>query len=330
MRRIISWLVAVAVIVALCVLLWLATLPPPLVVQGEVSASRVDLSPRVSGRIVVLGADVGDMVEKGKVIAELESPELKAALHMSEAALAVANADLTRVNSTRPETIAARKAELAAADADVKLYQEDFDRQDRLVKSGSSPQAQLEQTSRNLESAIRKRESAEANLQLAIAGASPEEKALAAAQVEQAAASLKQQQTSVSELTIHAPINGQVTTRVAEIGENFSAGAPLFSLIDIGHPWITFNLREDLLKGLKVGDTFSVDLPAVDRLDIKIKVTMINAQGQFATWRATRATGDFDLRTFEVRAEPIEPVEGLRPGMSAIAHWGKGGSGVGR
>lgn len=330
MRRIISWLVAVAAMVALCVLLWFATLPPPLVVQGEVSVSRVDLSPRVSGRIVVLGADVGDTVEKGKVIADLESPELTAALHMSEAALAVAKADLTRVNSTRPETIAARKAELAAADADVKLYQEDFDRQDRLVKSGSSPQAQLEQTSRNLESAIRKRESAEANLQLAVVGASPEEKALAAAQVEQAAASLKQQQTSVSELTIHAPIDGQVTTRVAEIGENFSAGAPLFSLIDIKHPWITFNLREDLLKGLKVGDSFSVDLPAVDRRDIKVKVTMINAQGQFATWRATRATGDFDLRTFEVRAEPVEPVDGLRPGMSVIARWGRNGTGAGR
>jgi HlyD family secretion protein len=113
---------------------------------------------------------------------------------------------------------------------------------------------------------------------------------------------------------------------VAELGENFSAGAPLFSLIDINHPWFTFNLREDLLKGLAIGDRFEVTVPALDNSRIEVRVTVINAQGQYATWRATRATGDFDLRTFEVRAEPTSPVKGLRPGMSAIALWPKAGS----
>jgi HlyD family secretion protein len=241
---------------------------------------------------------------------------------MAEAALAVAEADLVRVNSTRPETIAARKAELAAAAADVTLYQEDFDRQAKLITTGASSQSRVDETTRNLEAAIRKRESAEANLDLAVAGASKEEKALAAAQVERARSALKQQQVDISELTIHAPISGQVTTRVAELGENFSAGAPLFSLIDLGNPWFTFNLREDLLKGLKVGDGFDVIVPAMGGdAKIPVKVTTINAQGQYATWRATRATGDFDLRTFEVRASPVNPVPGLRPGMNAIASW---------
>jgi HlyD family secretion protein len=95
----------------------------------------------------------------------------------------------------------------------------------------------------------------------------------------------------------------------------------LFSLIDLQNPWFTFNLREDLLRGLKIGDSFDVTVPAMDNARIPVRVTMINAQGQYATWRATRATGDFDLRTFEVRASPVNPMQGLRPGMSAIASW---------
>jgi HlyD family secretion protein len=321
MARIIRIVIGLACLAALGVLLWYATLPPPLVVQGEVSADRVDISPRVLGRVAKLNVDVGDTVKKGAVIAELQSPQLVAAMLSTEAALIVAKADLERVNSTRPEVIAARKAEVEAAEADVVLYQTDQARQSKLVVTGAAPQARVDQSNRNLESALRAREAAQANLDLAIAGASKEERALAAAKVEQAKATLNQQQTDVQELTIRAPIDGQLTTRIAELGENFSAGAPLFSIIDIGHPWFTFNLREDLLKGLKVGDTFSIKVPALQNSTVQLKVTVINAQGQYATWRATRATGDFDLRTFEVRAVPTAPVEGLRPGMSAIASW---------
>ncbi|MFB9952898.1 HlyD family secretion protein [Rhizobium puerariae] len=321
MVRIIRSIAGIVCLGALGALLWYATLPPPLVVQGEVSANRVDISPRVSGRIAALNADVGDVVRRGDVIAELESPQLVAALHMAQAALTVSEADLVRVNSTRTEVIAARKAEAEAAQADVTLYQSDAARQSQLLATNAAPQARAEQSQRNFEAALRSREAAQANLDLAVAGASKEERALAAARVEQARATLDQQQTDVRELTIHTPIDGQVTTRVAELGENFSAGAPLFSIIDLQHPWLTFNLREDLLKGLKVGDIFKVTVPALKNSAFEVKVTVINAQGQYATWRATRATGDFDLRTFEVRAEPTEPVEGLRPGMSVIASW---------
>lgn len=199
------------------------------------------------------------------------------------------------------------------------------DRQASLTRSGNAPQQRLDEATRNLESAIRKREAAEAALQLATAGASEEEKALAAAQVKQAEAALKQREADVAELTVRAPITGQITTRVAELGENFSAGAPLYSLIDMNNLWFTFNLREDLLAGLKVGDEFSVVIPALMADSVKVRVTMINVQGQYATWRATRATGDFDLRTFEVRAVPIDTLTGLRPGMSVIAEWSRAG-----
>lgn len=314
--RAIRWVITIAALAALGVTLWFATRPPPLSVQGEVSADRVDVSPRVSGRVAKLGADVGDRVERGAMLAALESPQLAAALDAARAALGVAKADLDRVNSTRPETITARRAELAAAAADVTLYKETYDRQAQLIRTGNTPQSRLDEATRNLEAAIRKRESAEAALHLAVTGASPEERALAAAQVKQAEAALNQRSVDVGELTVRAPITGQITTRVAELGENFSAGAPLYAIIDIDHPWFTFNLREDLLKGLKIGDAFRVDVPALGATAMPVHVTMINVQGQYATWRATRATGDFDLRTFEVRAVPDQPVDGLRPGMS--------------
>jgi HlyD family secretion protein len=320
-RSVSRWLILLGGLFALGTLLWFATRPPPLTVQGEVSVNRVDISPRVSGRVLKLPVNVGDTIGRGNLLAELESPQLAAALIAARAALAVAKADLDRVNSTRPETIAARKADVGAAEADVVLTQATYDRQAQLFRSADAPQARVDEATRNLESAIRKREAAQAALQLAIKGSSDEEKALAAAQVKQAEATLNQRNVDVAELTIRSPISGQVTTRIAELGENFSAGAPLFSLIDMDNPWFTFNVREDLLAGLKIGDRFEVTVPALKSQAIPVRVTVINVQGQYATWRATRATGDFDLRTFEVRAVSLQPVQGLRPGMSAITGW---------
>lgn len=324
-RAVFRSIIGAGALVALGAVLWFATRPPPLVVQGEVTANRVDISSRVAGRIAKLAVDVGDNVKQGDVIAQLESPQLDTGLLAARAAFNVAKADFERVNSTRAETIDARRADLAAAKADVVLYQEVSNRQAALVRSGNTPQQRVDEATRNLEAATRKQEAAEAQLRLAEKGASDEEKALSAAQVKQAEASLGQREADVAEMTIKAPISGQVTTRVAELGENFSAGAPIYSLIDLDEPWFTFNLREDLLAGLKVGDKFEVTIPALGAKTLTVHVTTINVQGQFATWRATRATGDFDLRTFEVRAKPVDRVEGLRPGMSVIAAWNRQG-----
>ncbi|MEJ0078749.1 MAG: efflux RND transporter periplasmic adaptor subunit [Alphaproteobacteria bacterium] len=325
MTQVVRWMVGTVVVIAFGAMIWLATRPPPLTIQGEVSADRVDISARVAGRVIALKANVGDTVETDSVMAELESPQLVALQFAARASLAVAKADLDRINSTRPETIAVRQAELDSAKADETLTQATHNRQVELSRSGNTTQARLDEVTRNLEMAIRRRESAEAALELASTGASKEERALAAAQVKQSEATLNQRDVDVAELIIRAPISGQVTTRVAATGENFGAGAPLFSLIDMRNLWFTFNLREDLLGGLKIGDQFEVAVPALQSRTIRVRVTMINVQGQYAAWRATRATGDFDLRTFEVRALPMEPADDLRPGMTAVVAWASRG-----
>ena len=295
--------------------------PPPLIVQGEVEATRVDLSPRVSGRVKTLRADIGDRVRAGDVVIELDSPQLEASLAVAEASLAVAMADRDRVYSTRQEVIDAQKAGLGKAEADVELARRVYERQQQLLHSGNTTQQRMDEATNGLEAAQKALQTAQANLTLARQGTSDQEKSLAIAKSKQAQATVDQIKTDLAELMIHAPITGQVTTRTAELGELFNPGETLISIVEIDDAWLTFNLREDLLTGLKVGDQFEVQIPALANRFIPVRVTMINARGDYANWRATKATGDFDLRTFEVRAKPVVPVDGLRPGMSGIVVW---------
>jgi len=81
--------------------------------------------------------------------------------------------------------------------------------------------------------------------------------------------------------------------------------------------WGTFNVREDQLNGMQVGTEFSAYVPAFKK-DIKLKVYYLKDQGSYAVWKATKANGQYDLKTFELRARPLEKLEGLRPGMSLV------------
>jgi HlyD family secretion protein len=124
-------------------------------------------------------------------------------------------------------------------------------------------------------------------------------------------------------MTVTAPVASQVYQILAEEGEVVTPGVPLLSLVDLSDTWLGFSLREDLTAGLKVGDRFAVRTPALADREIMAEVRLIAAKGEYAGWRATRATGDFDLRTFAIRAYPVEKVDGLRPGMSAYTDWAR-------
>ncbi|MDD7970613.1 HlyD family secretion protein [Roseinatronobacter alkalisoli] len=316
-------LLVIAVLAALVAAsVWWVTRPGPLLIQGEVAAPRVDVSARTSGRVDEIMADLGSRVESGQVLAELSNPQLVTAHAAAASGAEVARASQAAAGATRPEVIRARDAELAAAQADLRLAEEQVTRDTELAQQGLRPQAAMDQTMRNVETAARRVEAAQAQLDLARAGASPEERAVAAAQVTQAEAALAQRQADLDELTIYAPLSGEISARLIELGENIGPGAPLFTIVDLDQAWFTFNLREDLLSGLQVGDVLSVHVPALQR-DLDAQISLINVQGQFASWRATRATGDFDLRSFELRARPLAPVEGLRPGMSALISLGR-------
>lgn len=316
-RPLLPTLVLVIVAAVVGALVWLSTRPADQLVQGEVTAPTVDVSARTSGRVVALGPDVGDRAAQGAMLVTLENPQLVAGFAAAESGLAVAQASEAAAGATRPEVIRAREAELAVARADLQLAQDQARRDDALLDRGVRSQAMIDQSARNFEAATRRVEAAEAQLDLARTGASPEERAVASAQVKQAEAALAQRQADLDELKVIAPLTAEVAERMVEPGENVAPGTPLYTLVDLDGAWFTFNLREDRLAGIKQGDTFTIRVPALDA-EIPARVTLINVQGQFATWRATRATGDFDLRSFEVRLAPDAPVPGLRPGMSGL------------
>ncbi len=176
----------------------------------------------------------------------------------------------------------------------------------------------------SLEVAKRQQDQAKLAYEEAVNGATKEERGIAETNVLKAQASVDTIKAQVDELVVKAPIASQVYQIGAEVGEYVSPGVPLLSLIDLGDVWLRFNLREDLVRGLKVGDRFTMRAPALGDREITAEIKLIETRGEYAGWRATRATGDFDLRTFEVRAYPVTPLPALRPGMSVYAEWPSG------
>lgn len=306
----------VAAIVGLS--LWYLVQPQPLVIQGEADARRIDIAARVDGRVASRPAERGADVAAGDVLVTIDNPELLRQLDTARAAEAVAKAELDRILAgTRPEVVAARRAAVAAAEAEAVLQQKVFDRTSTLTARDVASIQKLDEATAALDVANRQLAQARLSLDEAVAGYTPEEREVAEASLDKAAAAIVTLQAQADELTVKAPAAGQVYQVGVEVGEYVSPGVPLLSLVDLGDVWLRFELREDLLAKVQVGDRLHLRLPALGDRTIEAEVRSVATRGEYAGWRATRATGDFDLRTFEVRAYPVAPVPGLRPGMSA-------------
>jgi HlyD family secretion protein len=312
--------IVAAVIVALSLFYLLR--PEPLLVQGEADATRFDIAARVDGRVKEIPVERGQNVPAGAVLVRIDNPETVAKHAQMKAAMAVAEAQLANVLAgTRAETIAARKAELERAQAAVVLAQKTFDRTNTLTEQGNAPQSRLDQVTDTLHESERAVDQAKSAYDQAVNGYTKEERDIARTNVEKANADIQAVQSLIDQLVVYAPVASQVYQRNVEPGEYVSPGVPLVTLIDLADVWIHFDLREDLVKSLKVGDRFDVRIPALaDRL-VAVEVKLIATKGEYASWRATRASGDFDLRTFSIRAYPVQPVPELRPGMSAYLDW---------
>jgi HlyD family secretion protein len=296
---------------------WYVTRPQPLLVQGEADATRIDIAARVDGRIAQRPVSRGDNVAAGQVLLTIENPQLLTKLQEAEAARAVSLADLARIQAgTRPETLAARKAAVLAGEATIKLAQQTYDRVKQLADRDFASNQRLDEATASLDVAVTNGEQAKLAYQAAVTGATAEELAVAKAGVERAEAAITTLKAQVGELVVKAPIGAQVYQIGTEPGEFVSPGVPLLTLVNLGDVWLRFNLREDLIKGLKTGDRLDVTIPALGSKAVAVTVRTIALRGEYAGWRATRATGDFDLRTFAVRAYPAEPLPALRPGMS--------------
>jgi len=302
--------------------LWYLMQPEPLLVQGEADATRVDIAARVEGRVGNRPVERGDNVAASAVLYEIANPELLKSLDQAQAAKMVADAQLANIQvGTRAEVIAQRKAAVESAAANLTLAKQTYERTKTLVAEGHAPQQRLDEVTNQLQVAERSSEQAKFAYEEAVNGATKEEREIARANVVKAQADIDTIQAQVDELVVRAPIKAQVYQIGAELGDYVSPGVPLLSLVDLNDVYLRFNLREDLVKGLKVGDRFQVHVPALGNRLITVAVKFIAPMGEYAGWRATRATGDFDLRTFEVRAYPVDPLPELRRGMSVYTDW---------
>src|SRR5215813_1473665 len=325
-KRSATWVpsIIVGIVAAIVVALSLFYLlrPEPLLVQGEADATRFDIAARVDGRVKEIPVERGQNVPAKAVLVRIDNPETVAKLEQMKAAKAVTDAQLANVLiGTRVETVAARKAEMERAQAALVLAQKTYERARILTEQGNAPQARLDQQTDALHESERAVDQATSAYQQAVNGYTREERAIAKASAEKADADIQSVQSVIDQLVVYAPVASQVYQRNVEPGEYVSPGVPLVTLIDLKDVWIHFDLREDLVKGLKVGDRFNVHIPALDDRLVTVEVKLIATKGEYASWRATRASGDFDLRTFSIRAYPVQPVPELRPGMSAYLDW---------
>ena len=281
-----------------------------LILQGEVDTKTVDLSSKVVGRVLKINVQKGDTVKKGDVLIELDTPEINAKAEQADAMLALAMAQQAKVNNgTREEQIGMAKANFDVA-------KKTYERMSRLHNEGVIPTQKLDE-------ATAKYQAAKEQYTMLVNGAQKEDKMSAAANVRRARGANSEISSYLKENKIVSPIDGVVTEITVEEGELVGAGSPIVTIVDNNDCWITFNLREDLLSKIKNGTEFDVNIPAVGENSVKVKVNYISVMGNFANWRATKAKGDFDMKTFEVRAVPIEPQNDLRAGMSATFDWKK-------
>ena len=313
----------VVVIVVVSLVSWFAIKPVPNLIQGEVEVKSVKISSKLAGRIEQMNVHEGQQVKKGELLFELSTPEVEAKLKQAESARNAAQAQSLKARKgARSQEIAAAYNLWQKAQTGVELAQKSYDLVKNLYESGVLPAQKFDEASANLKAMETTAAAAKSQYDMAIEGARREDREAAAALVDQAAGAVSEVESYMADAKQYAPIDGEVSTVIAEPGELIGAGYPVVTLLDMQDMWVSFNIKEDLLPKIKVGSVMKAYVPGLGGY-MNLKVDHIAVQAEYATWSATRTKGDFDIRTFEVKARPEAHVEGLRPGMSVIVDWDK-------
>ena len=291
----------------------------PEIIQGQAEVDEYRVSSKVPGRILEFRVKEGQTVQAGDTLAILEAPDIAAKMEQARAAEAAAQAQNEKaIKGARQEQIQAAYEMWQKAQAGVDIAEKSYKRVKNLFEQGVMPAQKLDEVTAQRNAAIATEKAAKAQYTMAKNGAEREDKMAAAALVERAKGAVAEVESYVKETFLIAQAAGEVSEIFPKVGELVGTGAPIMNIAILKDMWVTFNVREDLLKNLTMGAEFEVIVPALDNKAIKLKVDYMKDLGTYAAWKATKTTGQFDLKTFEVRARPMESVEGLRPGMSVI------------
>lgn len=306
------------VVVIIAVIGTLVFKSEPEIIQGYVEVSEYRVSSKVPGRVLELRVKEGDYVNVGDTLAIIDAPDVKAKLAQAESAESAASAmDQMANNGARREQINGAYALLQQAKAGLEIAQKSYNRVQRLYDEGVMSAQKRDEAFANYKAIEAQVKAAQSQYDMAVNGARREEKMAAAAQVNRAKGAVQEVNSYISETMQTAQKAGEVSDVYPKEGELIGTGSPIMSVSLLDDMWGTFNVREDQLDGMRIGSVITAYAPAFKK-DIKMKVYYIKDQGSYATWKATKANGQYDLKTFEVKARPVTRVEGLRPGMSLI------------
>ena len=314
-----AFLTLVAVIVIVSVIGFFTLGKGPEVIQGQAEATEYRVSSKVPGRILKYFVTEGDKVKAGDTLAILEAPDVMAKLSQAQAAEQAAIAmNQKAIKGTRSEQLQAAFEMWQKAKAGLEIAEKSYNRVNNLYEQGVMSAQKRDEAKAQYEAMKATERAANAQYTMAKNGAQIEDKAMAAAQVERAKGAVAEVSSYINETYLVAMADGEVTEIFPKVGELVGTGAPIMNVAQLDKMWVSFNVREDMLKDFTVGGEIKAYIPALEK-EAVFSVYYMKDLGSYAVWKATKTTGQFDLKTFEVKARPVQEVENLRPGMSAIS-----------
>jgi HlyD family secretion protein len=318
-KNILYAIIGFATVVVIVALIGFFTLGrDPELIQGQVEVSEYRVSSKVPGRILEIRVQEGDFVNAGDTLAIIDAPEVRAKMQQAQGAEAGASAlELMARNGARKEQVQGAYQLLQKAKAGLEIAEKSYNRVQRLFDEGVMSAQKRDEAYANYKAMEATYEAAKSQYEMAQNGARQEEKMAAQSQVERARGAVAEVNAYIGETVQTAQMAGEVSSIYPKVGELVGTGSPIMTISMMDQLWGTFNVREDQLNGMQVGTEFTAFVPAFNK-EVKMKVYYMKDQGSYAVWKATKANGQYDLKTFEVKARPVEKLEGLRPGMSLI------------
>ena len=319
-RSLVVGLIALIVIIVVLALIGLFLLKPePQIIQGQAEATQVRVSGKLPGRVVEFMVEEGQHVLAGDTLVHIHSSLVEAKLSQAEAMETVAKAQNKKVDSgTRVELLNSAYDMWQQAQAGLTIAKKTYERMQSLYKKGVVSEQKRDEAEAAYKAMVATESAAKSQYEMAKAGAQAEDKAAAAAMVAAAQGSVAEVESILSDSYLTAPTDGEISDIFPNVGELVSLGAPIMNVLKLDDMWVSFNVREDLLENLTMGAEVQAIIPALENKEVTLKVFYIRDMGSYALWRATKVTGQYDAKTFQVKARPVEPVDNLRPGMSVL------------
>nr|WP_314680181.1 biotin/lipoyl-binding protein [uncultured Capnocytophaga sp.] len=291
----------------------------PTYLQGQVEAKQINVAPKVPGRVKAIYKQEGDQVHKGDLLLELESTELDAKLSQAEAARLAAQAQSDKAQrGARTEQIQAAYNVWQQAQAAADFAAKSYERVNNLYNDKVLPAQKKDEVYTQMVALQKQADAAKSQYEMAKNGARVEDKTAAQALVAQAQGVITEVNAYKDGAKVFAPADAEIQTIIPNEGEIVNAGYPVMNLIDSSDEWVVFNIREDKMADFKIGTKFKGIVPALANQEIEMEVKHIAVQADFATWTATKSKGNFDKKTFAIKAYPTEKIKDLRPGMSVL------------